>query len=507
VNGINNAIQHFFTVLVADTAGNKAVYATAGNLGETYSYTTNGGVSLATVSSPTLPLHVSQLQVSPEQSMGSPAGLAIVRASGSKGVISTAGLPLSGGIRGGSLYADLAAATDASEAVRTGIALANPSTQDAEISFFFTDANGVEIKSGSYTLLANHQISGFLDESPFNGPGAFSGTFTFAASAPISAIGTRSLTRRSGEFLLQSLPIAQGTTEGTNSFLPAFVDGAGWNTEVILSNNSSTLQVGKVQFWGHGAPGVPATVVDMTVNGVTASTFNYSLPPHAVVRLVTAGANPEMNTGSIRVTTTSATSSGGVPDAVALISSRNSAGMVSQASVAALPTGIAYRMYVETSGDPEWVSSSVAIVNSSDNPNTLNLTLTKLDGTSVTSTSITLPPNGQLSQFLVEIFPGLASGFKGLLRVSSSAPIGFTGFRCMSNSSGDFLFASTPPQNEATSLPSTGLAFPLVAAGAGYDTQVVLFGQSGQSGSGEMLFISKDGVPQTASSLGISVSK
>jgi Fibronectin type III domain len=507
VKGIDGAIQHFFTILVADAAGNKAVYSTAGNLGETYSYTANGGASFATVSSPTSPLRVSQLQVSPEQSMGSPAGLAIVRASGSRGVISTAGLPLSGGIRGGSLYADLSAATDVSEAVRTGIALANPSTQDAEISFFFTDSNGVETKSGSYTLLANHQISGFLDESPFNGPGAFSGTFTFVASAPVSAIGTRSLTRRTGEFLLQSLPIAQGTAAGTNSFLPAFVDGAGWNTEVILSNNSSALQVGKVQFWGHGAPGVPATVVEMTVNSMTASTFNYSLPPHAVVRLTTAGANLEMNTGSIRVTNTSAASSNGVPDAVALISSRNSGGMVSQASVAALPPGTAYRMYVETSGDPEWVSSSVAIVNSSTDPNTLNLALTKLDGTPMRSTSITLPPNGQLAQFLVEIFPGLESGFKGLLRVSSSAPIGFTGFRCMSNSSGEFLFASTPPQNEATSLPSTGLAFPLIAVGAGYDTQVVLFGQSGQSGSGEMLFVSKDGVPQAASGLGISVSK
>jgi hypothetical protein len=65
------------------------------------------------------------------------------------------------------------------------------------------------------------------------------------------------------------------------------------------------------------------------------------------------------------------------------------------------------------------------------------------------------------------------------------------------------LFASTPSQNEAASLPSAGLAFPLVASGAGYDTQVILFGQSGQSGTGEMMFISKDGVPQTASSLGV----
>ena len=503
VKNLSNAVQHFFTVIVADGAGNKAVYSTAGNLGEMYSYLPNGGVSFSTVSGASSSLRVNQLQVTPGVGSGSPAGLAIVRATGSRGVMSTAGLPLSGGIRAGSLYADLSAATETSEAVRTGIALANPSTQDAQISFFFTDANGVEIKSGIYTLLANHQISGFLDESPFNGPAAFSGTFTFASSAPISAIGTRSLTRRNGEFLLQSLPIAQGDATGSSSFLPAFVDGGGWSTAVILTNNSSALQVGKVQFWGHGAEGVPASAVEMTVNGVTASSFNYSLPPRSVVRLVTAGASPEMNTGSIRVTTTGALTSGGVPDAVALITTRNESGTVSQATVAAQPTGSAFRMYVEAGADPNWVSSSVAIVNSSDTPNTLNLTLTKLDGTPVTSTSITLPPNGQIAKFIVDMFPGLESGFKGLLRVSSSAPIGFTGFRCMSNASGDFLFASTPPQNEMASLPLAGLAFPLIAAGAGYDTQVVLFGQSGQAGNGDMLFVSKDGVPQTASGLGV----
>jgi len=503
VRGISNAVQHFFTVIVVDAAGNKAVYGTAGNLGETYSYLTNGGMSFSTLSAPSSSLRVHQLQVTPGQSTGSPAGLAIVRSTGSRGVMSTAGLPLSGGIRAGSLYADLNAATEMSEAVRTGIAFANPSTQDAQISFFFTDANGVEIKSGIYTLLANHQISGFLDESPFNGPSAFSGTFTFAASAPISAIGTRSLTRRNGEFLLQSLPVAQGTSSGSNAFLPAFVDGGGWSTAVVLTNNSSAQQVGRVQFWGHGSPGVPATVVEMTVNGVTASSFNYSLPPRSVVKLVTAGASPEMNTGSIRVTTTGALTSGGVPDAVALITSRNDSGTVSQASMAALSTGTAFRMYVETSADPQWVSSSVAIVNSSDNPNTLNLTLTKLDGTPVTSTSVTLPPNGQISRFIVDIFPGLESGFKGLLRVTSSAPVGFTGFRCMTNTAGDFLFASTPPQNEMASLPSGGLAFPLIASGAGYDTQVILFGESGQAGTGDLLFVSKDGVPQTASGLGV----
>jgi hypothetical protein len=503
VRGLSNAVQHFFTVIVKDEAGNKAVYATAGNLGEFYTYLTNGGVSFATVSARTSPLSVSQLQVTPGNGTVAPAGLAIVRSTGSRGVMSTAGLPLSGGIRAGSIYADMTPASDTAEAVKTGIALANASTQDAEISFFFTDPNGVEIRSGVYTLLANHQISGFLDESPFNGPGAFKGTFSFSSSAPISAIGTRSLTQRSGEFLLQSLPIAMGSPQGTSALIPTFVDGGGWSTEVVLTNPTSALQVGKVEFWGHGSPGVAATAVQMTINGVTASTFSYSIPPRSVVRMVTAGTTPEVNSGSVRVTTTGALASGGVPNAVAIISSRRDGTTISQTSLDALPAGSAFRSYVETASSPDWVSSSLAIVNSSDNPNTLNLALMKLDGTPVTSTSVTLPPNGQIAQLLTDIFPSVAGGFRGLLRVTASAPIGFATFRSTTNASGDFLFASTPSQNEAASLPSAGLAFPLVASGAGYDTQVILFGQSGQSGTGEMMFISKDGVPQTASSLGV----
>ena len=500
---MSNAVQHFFTVIVKDEAGNKAVYGTAGNLGESYTYLTNGGVSLTTVSAQTSPLSVSQLQVTPSEGTVAPAGLALVRSKGSRGVISTAGLVLSGGVRTGSVYVDMTMPTDTLEAVKTGIALANPSTQDAEISFSFTDANGVEVKSGLYTLLANHQISGFLDESPFNGPGAFKGMFTFTSSAPISAVGTRSLTQRSGEFLMQSMPIAQNAPQGTTALLPAFVDGGGWSTEVVLTNTSSAVQVGKVEFFGHGSAGIPASVLEMTINGAPGTTFSYSIPPRSVFRLATAGAAAEVNSGSVKITSTGAAQSGAIPNAVAILSFRRDGTTISQTTFEAAPTGTAFRSYVEAATSGEWVNTSLTMVNSSENPNTISLTLTKLDGTPVTSTSITLPPRGQASHYVADLFPAAANGFRGLIRLSASAPVGFAAFRSVMNTAGDILFAATPPQNESAMQPSTGLAFPLVASGAGYDTQVVLFGQSGQAGTGELMFVSRDGVPQTASSLGV----
>jgi hypothetical protein len=143
------------------------------------------------------------------------------------------------------------------------------------------------------------------------------------------------------------------------------------------------------------------------------------------------------------------------------------------------------------------------MVNASNIPSAVNLELTGLDGARVGWTSLTLPPNGQSTHFVMDLFPSLKDGFQGLLHVTSSSPIGFAALHCMYNAAGQFMYTSTPPLNEGTAASSAALAFPLVAAGAGYDTQLVLFGRSGQAGEGEVLMVSKDGVPQTTSSVGI----
>ena len=504
VKGVKNASQQFYTVIVKDEAGNRAVYATAGNLADEYSFLANAGVSVQTATSLSSPLKVSQVQVSPVQGSIAPAGLAIIRSSEVGGMKSATSVALSGGIRTGTLYADNTEATDRTDGVRTGLALANPSAQDVEISFFFTDGNGIEIKSGVYTLLANRQISAFLDESPFNGPAAFRGTFTFASSAPISATGTRTMTQKSGEFQLQSLPVTTDSAASSSRLLPLFVDGNGWSTEVVLMNRSTTLQTGSVQFSGPGPSGDRTPVIEMTVNGVSASTFNYSVPPRSIARLVTSGTGFSVKSGSVRIMANAGQgSSSGAPDAVAIVSFKDGDETVSETSLAALPTGTKFRAYVESSNSPVWVSSGLAIANSSNVPNMVNLEVHGLDGSQLGSTSLTLPPNGQLTQYMRDLFPNLGDGFKGLIHVTSSGPVAFAVLHCMYNADGQFMFTSTPVLNEANASPSGGLTFPLVAAGAGYDTQLVLYGRSGQSGEGEIQVMSRDGIPQTTSSLGI----
>jgi len=504
VKGVKNASQQFYTVIVKDEAGNRAVYATAGNLAEEYSFLANAGVSIQTATSVSSPLKVSQVQISPVQGSIAPAGLAIIRSSEVSGMKSATSVALSGGIRTGTLYADNTEATVRTDGVRTGLALANPSAQDVEISFFFTDGNGIEIKSGVYTLLANRQISAFLDESPFNGPAAFRGTFTFASSAPISATGTRTMIQKSGEFQLQSLPVTTDSAASSSRLLPLFVDGNGWSTEVILMNRSTTLQTGSVQFSGPGPSGDRTPVIEMTVNGVLASTFNYSVPPRSIARLVTSGTGSSVKSGSVRIMANAGEgSSSSAPDAVAIVSFKDGGETVSETTLSALPTGTKFRAYVESSNSPVWVSSGLSVANSSNVSNMVNFELHGLDGSRLGSTSLTLPPNGHVSQYLKELFPNLGDGFKGLVHVTSAGPVAFAVLHCMYNADGQFMFTSTPVLNEANASPSGGLTFPLVAAGAGYDTQLVLYGRSGQSGEGEIQVISRDGVPQTTSSLGI----
>jgi hypothetical protein len=90
--------------------------------------------------------------------------------------------------------------------VTTSIAMSNLNAQDAAISYAFTDATGTDVKTGSFTLMANHQVSAFLNQAPFNGPADIQGSFSFTSTAPVSAIALRGLTNERGEFLV-SLPV------------------------------------------------------------------------------------------------------------------------------------------------------------------------------------------------------------------------------------------------------------------------------------------------------------
>src|SRR6185503_7519880 len=124
--------------------------------------------------------------------------------------------------------------------IKTGVAFSNPTNDGSEVTFYFSDATGQLIKTGSFGLPARKQIAAFLNEEPFNGGNSIAGTFTFTASSPVSAIALRGYTNERSEFLITTLPIGSlDTPSGESVTLPHFADGGGWKTSIVLSNVSA----------------------------------------------------------------------------------------------------------------------------------------------------------------------------------------------------------------------------------------------------------------------------
>jgi hypothetical protein len=502
VKNLVNAPSYFFTVVAKDDAGNKAVYATAGDLTIRYTFVSEGEDTFSTAISASAALNMNQVRVSPAGDTAMPAGVAIVRFAPNGRLVSEGGFAMTPASRSGAAYVKIAAATTKSDRISTGIAFSNSSGQNADISYSLVDLNGAEVKTGVIALPANQQLSAFLDEGPFFAPASFTGTFKYSSSVPVSASGMRGITQSTGEFLFSSLPLSMDGQSASGSVLPMFVDGGGWTTEVVLMNRSSAPQHGTVQFYGPGTTTEAAPLLEMRANGETRSTFDYSIPPQSLVRFTTESSGTQMATGSVRVTPTSDTP-GSMPDVLGILALKRDGRTVTESSIAATGAGTAFRAYVEASGGTQWVNSSFALANTANVPNVVSFQMMTLDGTPVGSvSSVTLPPGGHLSKFIREIAT-VPDQFQGLVRITSTASMGVSVFRCTYNAQGEFLYTPTPAVNEAATPANGNMAFPMVAAGAGYNTQLVLFGAAGQSGSGDLLFMSKDGVPRTGSSLGI----
>src|SRR5205807_4391546 len=103
-----------------------------------------------------------------------PSGLAIFAFRQNDVLVTEASVPAMALIRTGRIYAEI------NGPVNTGLAIANPNSQPATISFYFTGASGNF--HGSTTIVpANGQIAAFLDQLPFEGGSSLSGTFSFSA--------------------------------------------------------------------------------------------------------------------------------------------------------------------------------------------------------------------------------------------------------------------------------------------------------------------------------------
>jgi hypothetical protein len=461
----------------------------------------NGGFSVSTTTDSNTTTQVSHALIQQDTATTSMStsvpdfsGVAIIGYRPSGVLVSEAGVPATPQIMSGRLYADV------SHTVNTGIALSNLTPNDATVTFYFTDVTGTDFGSGSLTLPANTQFATFLNQSPLYGPPAFQGSFTFSSTVPIGAIALRGLTNERGEFLFTTVPVAPVGTSPNAYLLPEFVNGAGWTTSLLLTNASSSVETGTIQFFGQGSGSANAPLLNMSVNGASGTSFNYSIPAHSSARFDTSGGT-SIQVGSIRVTPVS--SSNDVPSAVSIFQLRENGITISETSVIAAPVSTGFQLYTEAAGVtglPGSIQSGLAVVNPASTPAVVRLDLSGLDGTptGLPTATITIPPGGQISTFINQLFPGMPASFQGIANLSSATPVAVAALRGRYNERADFLMTTTPPLNVLSASPGT-LEFPEVASGGGFGTQIIAFSKNG--GLGRLYVMTSSGVLEPSSSL------
>jgi hypothetical protein len=501
---------HTLTAVARDAAGHSTTSAgvavTVNNVAATTTFNipANGGVSFVTapdVMSAAVTVAHARLQLNPSTptisadktspsifadtgGSGTVAGVAIIGLSLPNGtLVSETGVPAAAEINSGRMYADI------SSTVNTGVAISNLTPQNATVSYYFTDASGKDFGFGSLSLPAFHQIAAFLNEPTFGQPagiqGGFQGTFTFNSNVPVGAIALRGIVNERSEFLFTTVPVAPVGISPGAFLLPQFVDGAGWNTSLLLTNASDSLETGTVKFFGQGSGSTAAPLLTMTVNGQTGTTFNYTIPAHASARFDTSGAGA-MQVGSVTLTPVAANpfTEDDVPSAVSLFQLRTNGITVSQTSVIAAPTGTTFRMYMEASGTNGQLGSirtGVALVNSSSSTISVTFSLTSLTGSAAglpSPVTISVPPGGEISKFVTDLFPTLPVPFQGVATLTTTTPVAVAALRGRYNQRNEFLMTTTPPLNSAVSNPSS-LVFPHIVNGQGFNTQVIVIGNAG----------------------------
>jgi hypothetical protein len=387
-----------------------------------------------------------------------PPGLAIFGFQHDGVLVSEASVPASRAILSGRGFAEIRSN------VRTGIALANPNNETAVVSFYFLDQNGANAGSGSFNIPAKGELAAFLNEEPFNLGSSFFGTFTFTSTVALAAIALRGFTNERGDFLITTLPVFEtDAPPPARPTIPQVADGGGWITQIWLTNPTNVAVNGTMQFVNQAGQVIDSLPYSLAAGGSTGVALASRPPPTIQVRSVRFS-SPVW--------------------AIGIFSFSSNGVTVTQASVPAVPSGIAFRAYVEIGTGTR---SAIAVANTTDA--TANVILEAAGATA----TLSIPPNGQMAKFLNEIppFANLPAA-QTTLTLTSDVPVAVIGLRGRVNVRGEFLVTTTLPVDPSMPTGSAELFYPYFTEGGGYSMQFVVFGSNS---SGSMYFFDRTGNP------------
>lgn len=173
-----------------------------------------------------------------------------------------------------------------------GVAIANPQSTDAPITFTLRNSDGNQVAIKTVSVKALNQSAQFITQlfvGQLPASGEFDGTLFVSSTIPVAMVGLRFRGENFSAIPVTVLSLTYpvptiGSTQagGTGAvILPQFADGGGWASEIVLSNSGTSPLVVRVDVFNQD--GSPMTV---TLNGVTASSFtSLTIKPGGVMIL------------------------------------------------------------------------------------------------------------------------------------------------------------------------------------------------------------------------------
>jgi hypothetical protein len=369
--------------------------------------------------------------------------------------------------------------------INTGIALVNHGSAIANLTYTLRDVKGAPLSIGHGTIAAGNHIACFVNQlkdkaaPDFNLPSDFQnairfGSLDIASDQPVSVLALRGTNNQRQEFLITTTPIADLKQPPGNGplYFSHFADGEGYTTSLILLNTSDSIERGTLQILNDdGGP-----LVVNSVDGVTGSSFGYSIAPGGAFRFQTDGVPAGVKTGWVRLTPDSLSST---PIGSGIFSYNPSSILVTESGIPAAGSTTHARIHVDLSGGH---NTGLAIANTTNSNADIKIRAFQSDGVTSVGTSagnLQLAGNGHGAKFANQFITGLPPGFTGVLDISSTTAFTALTLRSLVNERADFLLTAFPIADATRDAPSP-IVFPQIADGGGATTEFILL-SSGKS--------------------------
>ncbi len=337
---------------------------------------------------------------------GAVGGTIIFQSTSGNTIISEAGVGDASLMRSFTIFADSMGASD------TGIAIANPGTQAARLTFTLRSRTGQPGPSVTRTLEPNAHTALFITQLFEGVPdiGEFEGTVDVTSDVDVVAVALRFDNPDFSAFT--TLPVLSGAG-ATTVFFPQAANGGGFTTSFILISRAGNA--GNITLRLFKQNGQPFVMALRTPSGTqTNSTFTIPIPANGAVRLQSTGEG--MLESGYAVATADVAIGGTV-----IFQSLGQGKIIGEAGVAASSPLTGFVIFIDTVGSAD---TGIAVVNPGAGNVSFNATLFDRSGNQAANKTIPLVAGEHKAVFITspDLFQGTPGidEFEGIMVVSST---------------------------------------------------------------------------------------